>query len=115
MMRMLWAAVVAAVVVGGDHAHAASFDCRQASALDETTICDSRELSELDVKMATLYDTILKLVGMGVRGTLQDQQRGFLQARAKCGQDRACIRELYQSRISVLEDDVARIAKGGPY
>jgi hypothetical protein len=42
----------------------------------------SRELSQLDVKMATLYDTIVRLVGMGVRGDMQDQRRAWLQERA---------------------------------
>lgn len=100
---------------GGGGVHAASFDCRKASAPDEVAVCDSRELSELDVKMATLYETITKLVGMGVRGDLQDQQRGFLRARGECGQSRGCIRKLYESRIHALEAEVARVARGGPY
>jgi uncharacterized protein len=107
--------VAAAAIVVGGSAHAASFDCRKASNADEVAICDSRELSELDVKMATLYDTIIKLVGMGVRGAMQDQQRVWLQERAGCGADRACIRRLYDTRIRALQAEVARIAKGGPY
>jgi uncharacterized protein len=105
----------AAIALGCNSAHAASFDCNKASAADEVTICDSRELSQLDVRMATLYDTVIKLVGMGVRGDMQDQQRAWLRTRADCGHDRACIRKLYDTRIRALEGDVARIAKGGPY
>lgn len=115
MMKRLSLAVVAAVALGCGSAHAASFDCSKASNTDETTICDSRELSQLDVKMATLYDTVVKLVGMGVRGDMQDQQRAWLRTRADCGHDRACIRKLYEARIRALEGEVARIAKGGPY
>ena len=107
--------IVAAATFFSGGAHAASFDCRQATKPDEFAICDSRELSQLDVKMATLYDTVIKLVGMGVRGDMQDRQRAWLQERAGCGADRACISRLYESRIRVLEGDVARIAKGGPY
>ena len=114
-MTRLSLAVIAAVILGCSSAHAASFDCSKASNPDEITICDSRELSQLDVKMATLYDTIVKLVGMGVRGDMQDQQRAWLRTRADCGHDRACIRKLYESRIRALEGEVARIAKGGPY
>jgi uncharacterized protein len=115
MRRMtLILTAVAALSLGGQ-AHAASFDCRKASNPDEIAVCDSRELSELDVKMATLYETIIKLVGMGVRGAMQDQQRAWLQERAGCGADRTCIRRLYDTRISALEAEVARIAKGGPY
>jgi uncharacterized protein len=114
-MPLLSLIVTAAALLFGGPAHAASFDCRKAANPDEIAICDSRELSELDVKMATLYDTIVKLVGMGVRGAMQDQQRAWLQERAGCGADRACIRRLYDTRIRALEAEVARIAKGGPY
>ena len=114
-MRRLSLAVIATITLGFSNAHAASFDCRKASATDEIAICDSRELSQLDVKMATLYDTIVKLVGMGVRGDMQDQQRAWLRSRADCAGDRACIRKLYEARIRALEAEVARIAKGGPY
>ena len=108
--------VLAAVAVfSSAPLRAASFDCRQASKPDEFAVCDSRELSQLDVKMATLYDTIIKLVGMGVRGDMQDQQRAWLAERAGCGADRACIHRLYEARIRALEAEVARIAKGGPY
>ncbi|MBX9773363.1 MAG: lysozyme inhibitor LprI family protein [Xanthobacteraceae bacterium] len=114
-MKHRFLILAAAVVLLAGPAKAASFDCRQASNADEIAICDSRELSQLDVKMATLYDTIIKLVGMGVRGAIQDQQRAWLQERAGCGGDRACIRRLYDTRIRALEAEVARIAKGGPY
>ncbi len=102
------------LLCGAGAASAASFDCRSASRPDEIAICDSRELSQLDVKMATLYDTILKLVGMGVRGNLQDQQRAWLNDRAACGPDRGCIRNLYEARIRTLEAEVARISRSGP-
>jgi uncharacterized protein len=114
-MRRMSFVVAAAVALGCSSAHAASFDCSKASNPDEVTICDSRELSQLDVKMATLYDTVIKLVGMGVRGDMQDQQRAWLRTRVDCGHDRACIRKLYESRIRALEGEVTRIAKGGPY
>ena len=115
-MKRLSLAVIAAISLGCSTAHAASFDCGKASAPDEITICDSRELSQLDVKMATLYDTVIKLVGMGVRGDMQDRAARLASQRgADCGHDRACIRKLYESRIGALEGEVARIAKGGPY
>jgi uncharacterized protein len=107
--------VVVGAVFGCGAANAASFDCGKASAPDEIAICDSRELSQLDVRMATLYDTIRKLVGMGVRGALQDQQVEWLKARAGCGANRSCIRNLYEARIRALETEVERIVRGGPY
>jgi uncharacterized protein len=114
-MKDMVSALAVMVALGCGSASAASFDCRRAAAPDEIAICDSRELSQLDVKMATLYDTITKLVGMGVRGAIQDQQREWLQARAGCGADRACLRNLYDARIRALETEVDRVARGGPY
>ena len=114
-MKFTLSAVAIIVVFGSGAANAASFDCGRASAPDEFAICDSRELSQLDVRMATLYQTITKLVGMGVRGAIQDQQREWLQARAGCGADRACLRNLYEARIRAFEAEVDRIARGGPY
>lgn len=94
---------------------AASFDCRKATQADEFAICDSRQLSELDVKMATIYDIVLKLVPMGTRGAMQDEQRAWLAARQACGPDRGCIRNLYDARIKTLMAEIDRIARGGPY
>jgi uncharacterized protein len=108
--------IAAFVLLGGaDAALAASFDCRRATQPDEIAICDSRELSQLDVKMATLFQTVTRLVGMGVRGAIQDQQRVWLADRMACGADTACIRNLYQARIRTLEAELDRIARGGPY
>src|SRR5262245_16265490 len=114
-MRLILASLFAIVVLGCGDAGAASFDCRKASKPDEITVCDSRELSQLDVQMATLYDTVLKLVGMGTRGALRDQQQGWLRSRSDCGDDRGCIAALYHARIRALNAEVERIAKGGPY
>ena len=114
-MRLAFPVFLCAIALGCGSANAASFDCRKAASADETAVCDSRELSELDVRMATLYDTVTKLVGMGVRGALQDQQRAWLDARRNCGADRACIRNLYETRIRALNTEFERIARGGPY
>jgi uncharacterized protein len=95
--------------------NAASFDCRKATKADEFAICDSRQLSELDVKMATIYDIVTKLVPMGTRGAIEDEQRAWLAARQACGPDRGCIRNLYDARIKTLMAQINRIASGGPY
>lgn len=116
MKRTLAAsAVVLLALATGSPGEAASFDCRKATQADEFAICDSRQLSELDVKMATIYDIVLKLVGMGTRGAIQDEQRAWLAARQACGADRSCIRDLYEARIKTLMAEVDRIARGGPY
>jgi uncharacterized protein len=114
-MKLMLASLSAIAVLSCSNASAASFDCRKASRADEIAICDSRELSQLDVRMATLYDTILKLVAMGTRGALRDQQQAWLRSRSDCADDRPCIAALYEARIRALNAEVERIAKGGPY
>lgn len=107
--------VALATTMVASSVQSASFDCNKAAAPDEIAVCKDRGLSDLDVKMATIYDIVQKLVAMGTRGDLQDQQRAFLADRAACGADDACIRKLYDARISVLQTQIDRIAKGGPY
>lgn len=114
-MKLVLLALSALLVLGCGDAGAASFDCRKASKPDETTICDSRQLSEFDVRMATLYQVILKLVPMGTRGALQDQQQAWLRSRGDCGDDHGCIAALYEARIRALNTEIDRIASGGPY
>ncbi|MGX1099322.1 lysozyme inhibitor LprI family protein [Amorphus sp. MBR-141] len=113
LSTFLLSAAVAAALAGP--AAAQSFDCANAAKPDEKAICGSRELANLDVKMATLYEVTTSLVAMGSRGAIQDDQRAFLETRGACGADVACIRSAYQSRIAALEDVVKRIAANGPY
>ncbi|MQT14462.1 lysozyme inhibitor LprI family protein [Segnochrobactrum spirostomi] len=103
------------LVAAAPAARAASFTCAVAMKPDETAICGSMALSDLDVRMATLYGVATKLVAMGERGVLQDDQRRFLGERAACGADTACLTTLYQARIAVLDGVIGRIAANGPY
>ncbi|MFG1420427.1 lysozyme inhibitor LprI family protein [Roseixanthobacter liquoris] len=96
-------------------AGAASFDCSAAKAPDEKAVCATRSLNDLDVKMATQYAIVTRLVGMGQRGDLQDQQRAFLKQRAACGGDVACIAKAYRDRIAVFEGVVDGVVARGPF
>lgn len=121
MARVAVAVLVGALTAGawltivGVDAAAASFDCSKATAADERAVCASQTLSDEDVRMVTLYDVAVKLVGMGVRGDLRDQQRAFLAARASCGADAACIAGLYEQRVASLQKIIDDIAARGPY
>jgi uncharacterized protein len=89
-------------------AHAASFDCRKAQHADETAICASRTLSELDVQMAALYGVRMQLpMAMGARGAAQDEQMQFLADRAACGATATCLADTYRSRIAALQATLA--------
>ncbi|MGX1306080.1 uncharacterized protein AB7M35_000800 [Amorphus suaedae] len=96
-------------------AAAQSFACANAGKPDEKAICGSRELANLDVKNATLYDVARNLVAMGQRGDLQDNEAAFLTKRAACGADVSCIAAAYQANIASIQSVLERIYKNGPY
>lgn len=84
-------------------AGAASFNCGKAATPDEIAICRTTVLSELDVRMATLFGVRMQIpMLMGARGAAQDEQRAFLQSRAACGASVSCIEAVYQQRIATL-------------
>ncbi len=95
--------LVLSATLQGVPAHAASFDC-DASGLtaNEKTICDHRDLNDMDVRMATLFRFLTGLFAMGARGEMEDTQRTWLKQRQTCGTDVACIRRSYENRIDQL-------------
>jgi uncharacterized protein len=98
---------LAAILAAGS-ASAASFNCAKAKAPDEKAICASRSLSELDVKMATLFGVRMQVpMLMGSRGAAQDEQRQFLQDRGSCGSSTACISAAYKARIDALNAEIS--------
>ena len=48
------------------HAQAASFNCDKAKTTPEHAICEYRQINDADVKMATTYTILKRLVPMGV-------------------------------------------------
>lgn len=107
--------VLAASLLAVAPAGAASFDCAAARAADETAICGNCELAQLDVKMATLYDVLTRLVGMGARGDIRDAQAAWLRQRAACGAETACLVQAYRTRIGLLEKGLEAIYSRGPF
>ncbi|WEJ74459.1 lysozyme inhibitor LprI family protein [Pseudomonas sp. PSE14] len=84
-------------------ASAASFDCSKAKQADEKAICADRQLSELDVQMATTYRLLRGLFAMGMRGNLGDSQLAWLEQRRACGARKACLKQRYQERLDALQ------------
>ena len=102
-----WTAIFPELLLAGlataPASRAASFDCGRAKQPAEKAICADRGLSELDVQMAAIYAVRLKIpMLMGERGAAQDEQRVFLQGRATCGANVACLRTAYTQRIAAL-------------
>lgn len=99
-------------IVFAGPAEAASFDCAKATKPDETAICSSTKLSDLDVQMTTLYDVRMEIpMLMGARGAAEDEQQAFLTERGKCGGDVACIDAAYLARIAVLNQTISEAMK----
>ena len=81
-----------------ESAYAASFNCDNARTPTEHTICDHRTINDADVKMATTYNIIKRLVPMGTRGMIQDEQVKWLQLRDQCGNSTRCLIDVYKMR-----------------
>ena len=111
----LSAALAGGLNVAPKPAAAASFNCWQARAPDERAICADRMLDNRDVEMTVRYDMILRLVAMGQRGDLQDQQRDWLMRRHSCGANRQCLMRAYDGRIAQLKAVFDQIASRGPF
>lgn len=96
--------------------HAASFDCHQAKLATEKQICAVRKLNDADVKMATVYNIVLKAVPMGSRDAEKDLQYQWLKQRNQCGKNTACIAKAYQTRQAHLDQIIQdRVLSQGPF
>jgi uncharacterized protein len=116
MRRLIPALVLAAVwAAAALPASAASFDCRKARAADEKAICANRDLNDQDVRVDQLYDITRRLVPMGGRGAIIDDQRAWLQARKACGASLACLQRSYDRRLGQLNTVMERVYQQGPF
>jgi len=97
-------------------AHAASpIDCAKASNSTEKTVCSTPSLLQADARMTAYFEIATQLVGMGVRGDLQDSQQAFPAMRNKCGTDKACILAAYKKQTAPLEAVTANVKTHGPF
>lgn len=100
---ILFALLAGPVLAGALPAHAASFDCQKSDlAEDETTICQTLSLNDMDVKMVTTFELLSGLLAMGARGELQDQQIEWLTKRGECKGDVTCLTAAYTARMAQL-------------
>lgn len=94
---------------------AASFNCDKAQTQTEYAICEHRNLNDADVKMATTYNIIRKLVPMGTRGVIQDQQVKWLQLRNQCQDNVSCLTDVYKMRQQKLDIYMNSVYQQGPF
>jgi uncharacterized protein len=95
--------------------YAASFNCDKARTEVEHAVCEYRVINDADVKMATTYNILKRLVPMGTRGVIQDEQVKWLQLRDQCGSSSRCLSEVYKMRQQKLDLYMDRIYKQGPF
>ena len=95
--------------------YAASFNCDKARTQTEHAVCEYRVVNDADVKMATTYNIIKRLVPMGTRGMIQDEQVKWLQLRDQCGDSSRCLSEVYKMRQQKLDMYMDRVYKQGPF
>ncbi len=103
-------AVIFAVIMfhGALPASAASFNCSRATTPDEVAVCSNASLSNLDVKMSTLYGVRMQIpMLMGAKGAARDEQRTWLLQRSTCRADVTCLTAAYEGRIAQLNSEIA--------
>jgi uncharacterized protein len=106
---IITAALVAVFALFISPARAASFDCGKASKPDERAICAAADISALDSEMGGLWFAFSKVpMLMGSNGARRDDAQAFLQARAQCGGNLACLRPLYRARIAQLKQGISQ-------
>jgi len=103
---------------GGALAAAPSFDCGKAeSGSIEELVCKDVGLSELDVRLAEVYDAAVKKAVNEQPPILKAEQRGWIKGRNECwkSEDRhKCVEEEYRRRIAELQARYRLIPGNGP-
>ena len=90
-------------------ADAASFNCANAATPDEIAVCTHPDLSALDSEMGGLWFAYSQMpMLMGMSGNRQDEAHAFLQSRAACGGNVACLAGAYHTRIGALKQQLTQ-------
>ncbi|HYM42363.1 MAG TPA: surface-adhesin E family protein [Steroidobacteraceae bacterium] len=82
----------------------ASFDCSKAATRVERLICSSADVSDLDTKLASAFQELLRSAGAG-ENLVRDQQRNWLRMRNGCATVE-CVKEQYAKRLSEVNEFV---------
>lgn len=98
-MKKLILTSIAVLVLSTNLVEAASFDCTKASTEFEKSICNDKQLSDLDEKLAKVYK---KLKSTGDNANIKQDQIAWIKETRKCGSDSNCIQVKYQERLAIL-------------
>ncbi|TCB67873.1 lysozyme inhibitor LprI family protein [Acinetobacter sp. ANC 4178] len=114
-MRILKIIVLVMTALFNVAGYAASFDCTRAETVTEHKICHQLNLNDADVKMATSYNILKRLVPMGTRSVIQDEQVKWLRLRDQCRDNLRCLTDVYAMRQQRLDLYLQQIYQRGPY
>ncbi|MHB2139600.1 lysozyme inhibitor LprI family protein [Pseudomonas monsensis] len=81
--------------------HASSFDCASAGTPTEKTICADPDLSNLDQRLGSAWQSAVAKVADPK--ALKADQRGWLKQRNQCNEQVPCLRRQYLMRLTALE------------
>ncbi|WP_298145349.1 hypothetical protein [uncultured Acinetobacter sp.] len=90
---------------------AASFNCERAQTSTEKAVCEHRIVNDADVKMATSYTILRKLVPIQTRSLIQEEQIKWLQLRDQCQDNLNCLVDVYKMRQQKIDLHLNRIYK----
>jgi len=105
MIRTMLAAVAfaaTAATLAAAPASAASFNCGRHLNHTEAAICDNANLSDLDSRMASLYERRREQLHGADRHQLEAEQVSWLSSRNACGANVDCLIDAYTSRIHIM-------------
>ena len=95
-----------------------TFSCQDKSLNTiEKEICQNQALSDLDIKLKTVFDEVLDKVVVDERRILKAEQRGWIKGRDDCWKSensQHCITQAYQYRIAELQAGFQLIDALGP-
>ena len=114
-MRILKIIVLVMTALFNVAGYAASFDCTRAETVTEHKICHQLNLNDADVKMATTYRIVSRLVAMGTRSQIRDEQFRWLELRDRCGTSVDCLTQVYNLRQQKLEDHLNQVYQRAPF
>ena len=90
---------------------AASFNCERAQTQTKKAVCEHRVINDADVKMATSYTILRKLVPIETRSMIQEEQIKWLQLRDQCQDHLNCLVDVYKMRQQKIDLHLNRIYK----
>ena len=94
-----------------------SFACEKAQGSIETLICGDKELSALDLQLASTYAKALNKAKNEHPPMLKAQQRGWIKGRNECWKSdnkRQCTLDAYQHRIATLQANYRLVSHSEP-